>query len=525
MKKIFLSLLIPLCFTFCLIGQNSESLGSAVTVSMLNRALSDLDEVLDNRNVYVAARQQRIDSLRALTVSHPQNAGYLERLVDEYTSFNTDSALYYMEQGMTLPWPEGQRFRWSHAKLLPLTGYVGGAEEEFTSIETSAIPDSIKADYLESGRQMYSYIADYYQRYPRIAQPYIDSTLMFQRALLEVLPPDSREYKYHQAEYFFRTGHPNRAGILLEELVDDAAGDNALEARVAHHLAEIARQRGDNRAYLYYLARSARADVLSATREMMSLQELGTNLTDPSEVVRAYRYLTVALENAVECGATVRTLDTSAAIPLIEKNHSAQIEKWRRGVYWVIGALAFALIGLVVMLFILRNDMTRMSRLQHKLESANKTKETYISQFLTLCSVYMDKLNNFSNIVNRKLSAGQSDELLRMIKSGRFVEQQTQEFFEIFDDAFLHIYPDFVEEVNKLLRPEARIELKDGELLNTDLRILALYRMGIEDSAQIAKVLNYSLNTIYSYRNRLKARAIKRDSFEADVASMNNTSL
>ncbi len=523
MKKIILSLFALFAMAFICPAQTSPSSESSVTVSMLNDALSQLDDVLTNRNIYIEARQQRIDSLKSLWRESPDNAMYLNGLVEEYTSFNTDSALYYMEQGLSLPWPEGTRFRWRHAKLLPLTGYVGGAEDEFRTISAAEVPDSMKAEYLEAGRQMYSYVADYYHRYPHLAQPYIDSTLTYQRALLEVIPQGDLEHKYHQAEYFFRTGHPNRARILLEELIDEVAGDYMLEARVAHHLAEVALQRGDRRAYLYYLALSARADVQSATREMMSLQELGTNLTDPSEVVRAYKYLTVALENAVECGATVRTLDTSAAIPLIEKNHSAQIEKWRRGVYWIIGALAFALLGLGVLIFMLRRDMTKMSRLQRNLERANKTKETYISQFLTLCSVYMDKLNNFSNIVNRKLSAGQADELLRMIKSGRFVEQQTHEFFEIFDDAFLHIYPNFVEEVNKLLKPDARIELKEGELLNTDLRILALYRMGIDDSAQIAKVLNYSLNTIYSYRNRLKSRAINRDTFEADVASMNNT--
>ncbi len=135
----------------------------------------------------------------------------------------------------------------------------------------------------------------------------------------------------------------------------------------------------------------------------------------------------------------------------------------------------------------------------------------------------MDKLNQFCKITVRKIAAGQADELFRMAKSGKFVEEQSNEFYDIFDNAFLHIYPTFIEEVNSLLRPEERIELREGEKMNTDLRILAFMRLGIEDSSRIAQVLNYSLNTIYAYRNRLKARALNRERFEEDVMKINSS--
>ncbi len=136
----------------------------------------------------------------------------------------------------------------------------------------------------------------------------------------------------------------------------------------------------------------------------------------------------------------------------------------------------------------------------------------------------MDKLNQFCKIATRKLAAGQSDELYRMTKSGKFIEEQSHEFYEVFDNAFLHIYPDFLTHVNALLRPDARIELKPGEMLNTDLRILAFMRLGIEESTRIAQVLNYSLNTIYSYRNRLKARALDKENFEKNVMNIPSVS-
>lgn len=89
--------------------------------------------------------------------------------------------------------------------------------------------------------------------------------------------------------------------------------------------------------------------------------------------------------------------------------------------------------------------------------------------------------------------------------------------YDVFDNAFLHIYPTFVDEVNNLLAPDKRISLKPGEKLNTDLRILALMRLGIEDTSRIAQMLNYSVYTIYTYRNKFKSRAVDRDNFESDV--------
>ncbi|MBP8090230.1 MAG: transcriptional regulator, partial [Phocaeicola sp.] len=60
-----------------------------------------------------------------------------------------------------------------------------------------------------------------------------------------------------------------------------------------------------------------------------------------------------------------------------------------------------------------------------------------------------------------------------------------------------------------------------GELLNTELRIFALVRLGIEDSSQIAEFLRYSVNTIYNYRAKVKNKAqVSRDDFENMVRNI-----
>lgn len=123
-------------------------------------------------------------------------------------------------------------------------------------------------------------------------------------------------------------------------------------------------------------------------------------------------------------------------------------------------------------------------------------------------------------IANRKISSGQVDELYKITKSGKLVEDQSREFYQLFDDAFLHIYPTFVEDVNALLRE--KIILKKGELLNNDLRILAFLRLGLEDTNQVAQILNYSVNTIYAYRNKLRNRAYDRENFEKEIMKISS---
>lgn len=490
---------------------------AVITEDDCSRALNELDRALRMSETYQQARQSYIDSLVALAGAEPDPALVLE-IADAYTSFNADSAMVWLQRYQCPHddelWPA---FAWRGATLLPLLGYTEDSKRMFESIPRRRVPPGMMAQYLEAGRQMYSYIAAFYQSSPRLSERYTDSMRLYQQRLLEVLDPESLEYRFNQAEYYFMTDRPALAKVLFEELLEELPRSSNLRARAAHHLSSIANLQNDRNAYIYYLAMAARADVEDATREMIALQELGAQLSD-EQLTRSYFYMTRALQNAVDGGAALRALDTSQALPVIERAHNESVASWRRTVYTIMGVMALLLIGLIVTLLVLRYEMVKMRRLQMSLRQANHAKEIYISQFLQLCSVYMNKLNHFSKIVTRKIAAGQADELYRMTRSGKFVEEQSREFYDIFDNAFLHIYPNFVADVNALLRPDSRIELKEGELLNTDLRILAFMRLGIEESARIAQVLNYSLNTIYAYRNRLKARAINRDTFEADIA-------
>lgn len=135
----------------------------------------------------------------------------------------------------------------------------------------------------------------------------------------------------------------------------------------------------------------------------------------------------------------------------------------------------------------------------------------------------MERLDEYRRMTHRKLKAGQVDDLYKMLKSGEMPEEQTIKFDQIFDGAFLQAYPNFVKEINRLLLPDKQLEAPDSESLGTDLRLLAFMRLGFDDSAQIARFMGLSINTIYAYRNRLRSRAIDRDAFESDIMKIGQT--
>ncbi len=502
------------------------SVAIQVTEADVVAVLGRLDNELARRDEYIDARRLKIDSLKRMLVRRdtPEalRLAVMLEIGDNYSAFNIDSAVFFFQEGyrqarMLRMDSVAVRFAIRGATYLPLKLRILRANELMDSVLRTGIPDGLKGETYDAVRQMSSFIGNLFLSSPELYEVYSEKHHAAQRMLLDVLDPDSERYRLNSGEQYLLKGDYSKAKAVLLGLLDDIDETHPLYARAAHMMADISKAKGDEPGYIYYLALSAISDTRCATLEVTSLQELGRTLYGHNAVERAHDYLSIALKNAVDCNVPLRIIETSQAIPYIESAHRSEIASSTRRIYIFICVLAFLLVVLCVGIMLVRNKNRQLHSMAASLEDANSTKDVYITQFLNLCSIYMDKLNQLNKMVNRKISAGQVDELYKLTKSGKFVEEQSKEFFDVFDDAFLHIYPTFVSDVNSLLLPDKQVVLKDGERLNTDLRILALMRLGIEDTTRIARMLNYSVYTIYTYKNKFKARALDRDGFEEKV--------
>ena len=288
--------------------------------------------------------------------------------------------------------------------------------------------------------------------------------------------------------------------------------------------------------YEKYLVMSAISDITCPLKENLSMQELAMLLyqSQKPDLERANRYINYSMEDAMFYNNRLRMLEIAKKFPPIVNTYQNKwIEKNKvlvRSVYFI----SFLSILLVfAMLYIFRQfkllgrqraivtEMNmQLKNLNSELLKTNRTREEYVSLFIELCAAYIDKLNKYQDLVKRKVKAKQIDDLLKMSNNSKMTDSDARQFFVNFDTAFLTLYPNFVNEFNLLLREDESILPGKGEIMNTELRIFALIRLGIKDSSRIATLLFYSPQTIYNYRTAVKNKAKNREEFEEQVRNL-----
>ncbi len=488
----------------------------------LEDALSALDKAIKCRDEYITAKQTEVNALKSrLQIAKGDEKLVLyEKLGDEYQRLNIDSAVYYYNQGLLCATDaadakRAQRFEILKASILPVQGVVKEALEVYEAITSADLYEDNRAIYYEAGNRLYFFLSSFYP-INELRRDFAKCGVHLTDTLLSSCNLPEAKTKLYNAQLCFFNGQAPLAVADLNDILDTTPIKDNLFARAASVLASIYEQT-DNDKYIYYLALAAIADIHSSTLEGSALQRLGVALYKMGDIDRAYTCLTLSLDNAVASGARMRALESAESIPLIAQTFKQRDEAKHRWLLLLFVAFVVALVVIVGVVIFLRREMKKLSMLKSRLAEANLMKETNISRFLSLSSIYIEKLEEFQRMAARKIKAGQVTDLYTTITSGKMLQEQSEMFYEVFDNAFIHIYPTFIDDVNNLLRENSKIVTYNQGRLSTELRILAFMRLGIDDSSQISRFLGLSLTTIYTYRNKLKSKAINRDTFEHEV--------
>lgn len=487
-------------------------------------ALKQLSSILNKQDAYYNLRENRIDSLKSIVSATTgiNRANIYASIADEYSHYQIDSALVYLDKATIICRDANDSDGVIKHGLNKAALWVKiGAGAESVDLLESINPDSLSRDLLKlyylRGNQVYLFLA---AAHPirEISGKYLAKGKDLTRKLVSLLDDRSIDYDYHLAELCFLDGDDVRFVALCKRILSRSDFNQHIFAKTASMLGDYYEYTGQsNDLSLYYKTLASISDIMTATREEMALQHVGTELFERGKVDMSYRFLMRSIENAAKAGSRVHLSSSARALPMIASTFRKQDSGKLSTLTWLVAALAMALIIIIAILFFLRRKMHAEANMKRLLKEANAQKEAFINQFLSLCSIYMEKLEEFNRIASRKIKAGQVEDLYSMIKSGKMLDEQNTLFCNVFDHAFTRIYPSFVEGVNNLLQPDKQIKLNGKETLNTELRILAFMRLGLDDSMQIARFLQLSLNTIYTYRNKLKNKAINRNTFEKDV--------
>ena len=532
---------------------------SALAGESLDSLLNVLDKTIKEADTYVQIKENKLHELKkearktppfSVERYHLNNDIYLE-----YKAYSSDSALHYLNENMLLARQLNDKERELKIQLelsylLSSIGMYMEAADILNSIDRQTLPSSLLGHYYTCYEHVYSEAGAAQPRYKMFASRYAKLSHAYRDSMQVTLDPSSATYLWLREMQLREAGKYDEALEFSDRRLAESSFGTPQYALVAYQRFRLFESMGKKDEHLYYLVLSAISDVRSAIKEQSSLMVLAQELNSKGDLKRAYDYINFSWEISQFYKTRLRSWMNITPLSMINGNYQDIIKQQNRELLIYITCVALLALLLVIALIYIYRQMKALSIAKKGLQEVNERlfslneeleevnchlrstnlelsesnliKEAYIARFFKLCSVYVDRLQAYRKLVNKKLQRGQVAELLKMTHlSNDIVTVEVQELYANFDSAFLHLFPNFVESLNALLLPDEQIVLKPDELLNTELRIFALIRLGIKDSSQIAELLHYSVNTIYNYRSRVKTKArVSRDDFEDLVAKI-----
>lgn len=515
-----------------------------------------LDDAILHSPKYVAEHRQSIKQLQLAlkktdNVSQKYNLSY--QLYKAYEPFQSDSALYYIDQCTAFAKQAGHLddAALCQARKAYLCSSIGLFNESLEIL--SSIPREQLNPYgLEVYYRAYSHVytqLGYYTKLDDLRTKYQQKAAEYDNLLTDLMTPKSEHYMQILEEMAIHSNDRAQAMMVNNEWIEQVKVDSREFAIAAFYRYLELMQAQDTIQMKQWLVRSAIADVKNAVMDQGSMWELANQLIMEGNTERAYRYIDFASACAERYGTRLRSWQISPIVSNVSRVYQEE-NKRQNALMWVlisvISLLALSVFGSLLYVNRQRNRLksmnqrlqesmrqlsetsaqqvelnTRLKALNNQLAESNHVKEEYVGRFMQQCSIYIDKMDDMRRKISRLVKSHDYEQLAQLTRPTEFKEKELEEFYTIFDTAFLHLFPDFVEKFNELLKPEERIEVEEDMKMTTTLRIFALIRLGIEDSSKIAEFLHYSVNTIYNYRARVKNGAIEdREHFEEQVKAL-----
>lgn len=535
----FLPVLIAFLFPVFIFSQNNSV-----------ELLDELDQTVTDYAVYSHKKELKINKLKELlsyTTADIEKYDVYGKLYAEYKSYQSDSALIYARKSFQIAEKLNDIEKLNHARLnlASIMGTLGMYKEATDILNRINITPKLKGYYFTVNSVVYGYMSDYAASLQE-KKKYIILTKKHRDSSLNYYKPQSSAYIMAQSSTLLDAGKHKETLTLLLNYFPKIAHNSDDRAVIAYIVSQAYRQKKDAEQEKKWLTISAISDLQLAKKEYISLRSLAFLMYENGDFDRAYTYIKRSLEDALFCNARLRTYEISKMLPIINEAYQKQNETNRFQLILFLISVSILSVFLLVLLFLLFKQMKKLSKAKqdlslannklselntelntfneklnetnYTLTEANLLKEIYIGRYMDQCSDYIGKLDEYRRKLNVMATTGKMNELISAVKSKQFVENELAVFLTNFDKTFLQLFPNFIAEFRVLLIDEEAIQLKEGELLNTELRIFALIRLGIKDSAKISTFLRYSVSTIYNYRSQIKNKAAgPREDFEANV--------
>lgn len=513
--------------------------------------LGKLDATLDKRDQYTKEKQQRIQLLKSYLAStrDPRLRLHIyQQLYDQYYVLNYDSAAACVNSSYRLAEKVGDRYysqlsRLEKAELYSIAGMYSEAEDLLDSIGDNGVEQALQLrNYLVRFR-LYSYWANYCSN--EIFSPkYSDRASAYLRKAMPLMDKSSPEYVYYKGEYeVYVERNDAKARRYYLKAIKRLPKASRYYAMTAFALALNYLGTKDTLNYERYLVEASCSDIICSTKENLALQNLATYLFKyhKDQINNAVRYINISMDDAKSYNARLRILEISQKLPTIVSSYES-ILKQRNNILTLIN-VAVALLAVLLMSAIyyifrqnkkmalqrrqLADNYQKLSVLNSQLGTDNTEllntnikRDRLVKLYIDLCAKFINRLNNYTKLVRRKIIANQVKDLLSTVSSSRLSEEDATTFRTNFDKCFLALYPTFKTELNSLLTDDGQLDDPGEDKLSNEQRIYALIRLGVKESSEIASVLFFSPQTIYNYRSSVKKKAKDKEDFDGEVGKI-----
>lgn len=507
-----------------------------------NQVLRRLDEAVASTGKYDAVKKKQIKSLHLkASLAKSPTARYRAyiNLYEAYQSYKYDSASVYADKAQALALqlhnPDYQ-VEAACAKVFCLlsAGLYKEAFDKVGGVDISKASTPYIYKYYFVKWRLLADIADYCH-----AEPYMTQYIKHSRALVDTLhqfvKPHSTEWNYLEGMQLMKERKCDESEYYFKQVLQDKSLSMHERAISTSCLGWLCKLRGDESQSLDYLAEAAICDIKSSTKETTALREVGTLLFAKGDIDHAIEYVQKALDDANFYDARQRKIEIGNVLPVIQQNRYKDMRSQRNVMLLCIVMACVLLIVLASSTIFIKKQMKKLKQATHtieernqKLEEANaqlaesnKIKTEYIGKSFFVSAGYFEKIEKLYKSIDRKLATRQYDDVRRLL-SERSLMEERKNMYADFDETFLRLFPNFVEKYNELFdAKDQKVIPADKMALTNEMRIFALIRLGITDSERIAHFLDYSVNTINTYKTRVKNKSIvSNEEFERRIMAI-----
>jgi hypothetical protein len=539
------------CLLLCLLIQASTA--KAANIDSLRKVLN---KILENKEANNKAKFTEIEKikveLKANYSSLPARYNDYQKLFDAYKSFIHDSAYVYCKKLNESAYLLKDNNKINYAKVnmgfvLISAGMFKEGLDTLSKVKTRYLNEKQKFEYLFLQARShfdigdFDKIDDYYYHYSAIGLKYCDS-------ILNAHKPNTYEYlsaaglKALRSADYKAALYPYLAIMKLPQTYQDSAVNLSC-------LSYIYFVNKNNDLGMLHLMQAAIIDNVHSTKESVALTNLATRLYEQGDTKNAFLYIHNAINDATFYGARHREAQISSILPIIENEKINGIEKQKRSLMMYASIITLLIVVVIIFSVITSRQLKKLriadeiivkknndlnianeslTKVNYKIDLANKSltntnikldeanmiKDEYIGNFFNIHSDYIEKIDRLKRSIEKIVKEKRYDEV-QLVLNRLNTNFERENLSHSFDKVFLNIFPNFVEDFNTLFDADHQTNLAENQLLNNELRIFALIRLGIDENETIAKILNYSVNTIYTYKTKVKNRSfVPNDEFE-----------